>query len=66
VANFARFTRTHFAEVTLCASRNPARMLGLEDRFSIAPGRPANFNRFDTHGQLIETLLHGVPVAASA
>jgi len=66
VANFARFTGAHFAEVTRCASRNPASMLGLEDRFAIAPGQPANFNRFDTHGQLVETILHGVALPESS
>jgi len=66
VANFARFTGTPFAEATRCASRNPARMLGLEDRFDIAPGQPGNFNRFDAEGRLVETLLNGVAVTALA
>ncbi len=62
VANFARFTRTPFAEVTRTVTRNPARMLGLEERLSIAPGRPANFNRFAADGTLLETILRGEPV----
>lgn len=62
VENLARFTGTPFAEVTRCASRNPAHMLGLLDRLAIAPGRPANFNRFSAEGKLIETLLAGSPV----
>jgi N-acetylglucosamine-6-phosphate deacetylase len=64
VENFARFTGTPIAEVTRCASRNPAHMLGLEDRLAISPGQPANLNRFNAHGQLIETLLAGAPVTA--
>jgi N-acetylglucosamine-6-phosphate deacetylase len=64
VTNFARFTGTPFAEVTRAAARNPAKMLGLEDRFAIAPGRPANLNRFAADGTLMETMLHGVPVGA--
>jgi N-acetylglucosamine-6-phosphate deacetylase len=66
VANFARFTGTPFAEVTRCAAHNPARMLGLEERFAIAPGQPANFNRFDSRGRLVETLLHGVAISVRA
>jgi N-acetylglucosamine-6-phosphate deacetylase len=63
VTNFARFTKTPFAEVTHAASRNPAKMLGLEEKFSIAPGHPANFNRFTADGTLLETLLHGARVS---
>ena len=66
VANFARFTKTHFAEVTRTASRNPAKMLGIEERFSIAVGQPANLNRFTEDGSLIETMLHGEIVGARA
>lgn len=62
VANFARFTKRSFAEVTRAASRNPAEMLGLEKQFSIAPGNPANLNRFDGNGKLLETLLRGAAV----
>ena len=66
VANFARFTGTPFAEVTRAASRNPAKMLGLQQRFAIAPGCPANFNRFAADGTLLETLLNGVQVGSAA
>ncbi len=64
VANFARFTKTSFAEVTQAASRNPAKMMGMEERLSIAPGQPANFNRFASDGTLIDTVLHGASVHA--
>lgn len=62
VANFARFTGTEFGEVTRAVTRNPARMLGLEERLSVSAGRPANFNRFAADGTLVETLLQGAPV----
>ena len=65
VANFARFTGTPFAEVARAASGNPAKMLGLEERFAIAPGRQANFNRFAPDGTLIETLINGVQVGSA-
>jgi len=63
VANFARFTKTPFAEVTQAVSRNPAKMLGLEEQLSVAVGRPANFNRFAADGRLVETILQGAPVS---
>jgi N-acetylglucosamine-6-phosphate deacetylase len=59
VANFARFTGVDFSDVTELASRNPARMLGLEAHLSIAPGQPANFNRYTPDGALQATILHG-------
>ena len=65
VANFARFTGAPFAEVTRAASRNPAKMLGLEERFAVGVGRPANFNRFAADGTLIETMLNGVGVGTA-
>jgi N-acetylglucosamine-6-phosphate deacetylase len=64
VANFARFTKTPFAEVTRAVTRNPAALLGLNDRFVVAPGQPANFNRFAADGTLIETTLQGLPILA--
>jgi N-acetylglucosamine-6-phosphate deacetylase len=63
VANFARFTQTPFADVIRTASQNPAKMLGIEERFTIAPGQPANLNRFAPDGTLVETLLGGAPVS---
>lgn len=66
VANFSRFTRTPVAEVTLAATRNPAKMMGMEERLGVAPGRPANLNRFAEDGQLIETLLQGIAVGTHA
>jgi N-acetylglucosamine-6-phosphate deacetylase len=63
VANFARFTKTPFAEVTRAVTQNPAKMLGLQERLSIGVGRAANFNRFAGDGRLVETMLGGVRVA---
>jgi N-acetylglucosamine-6-phosphate deacetylase len=65
VANLARFTGTSFSEVTQTVTRNPAKMLGLEERFAVAVGRPANFNRFAADGTLIATLLRGMPVGTA-
>ncbi|WP_263384394.1 N-acetylglucosamine-6-phosphate deacetylase [Granulicella arctica] len=59
VANFASFTGAAFAEVTDLASTNPARMLGLEAQMAIAPGQPANFNRYNPDGTLHATILNG-------
>jgi N-acetylglucosamine-6-phosphate deacetylase len=63
VANFASFTQTDFADVTRAVTRNPARMLGLEERFAIGVGRAANFNRFAAGGRLVETMLNGISVS---
>jgi N-acetylglucosamine-6-phosphate deacetylase len=59
VANFARFTGTPFAAVTGLASANPAKMLGLDAQLAIAPGQPANFNRYTADGTLQATILNG-------
>jgi N-acetylglucosamine-6-phosphate deacetylase len=64
VANFAKFTGRSVATVARAASHNPAKMLGLEERFAVGVGRPANFNRFGLDGVLVETILCGKSVAA--
>ena len=66
VANFARFTGTPFAEVTGLASVNPARMLGLEGMLDLAPGQPANFNRYAPDGTLQATILRGRQVVSTS
>jgi N-acetylglucosamine-6-phosphate deacetylase len=66
VANFAKFTGQTVATVARAASHNPAKMLGMEERFAIGDGQPANFNRFGVDGVLIETILCGKSVAARA
>ncbi|MBB5059463.1 N-acetylglucosamine-6-phosphate deacetylase [Granulicella aggregans] len=64
VANFAKFTGRSVATVARAASHNPAKMLGLEERFAVGVGRPANFNRFAPDGLLVETMLCGKSVTA--
>ncbi|MEO6801610.1 MAG: N-acetylglucosamine-6-phosphate deacetylase [Granulicella sp.] len=59
VANFARFTGADLSTVTTLASRNPAALLGLETQLAIAPGQPANFNRYTPNGTLHSTILQG-------
>jgi len=44
VANLRRFTGASLATAVRLASRNPARMLGLDNLTEVAVGRPANFN----------------------
>lgn len=59
VANLRRFTGASLATASHLASRNPARMLGLDELGKIAVGRPANFNVFSADGNLQQTILHG-------
>ncbi len=59
VANLQRFTGASLATAVHLASRNPARMLGLEPLGEIAVGRPANFNVFSPDGTLRSTILRG-------
>ena len=60
VANLQQFTGASLETAVRLASTNPAAMLGTEN--TIAPGQPANFNRFDANGGLQATILDGVPV----
>ena len=60
VANLQAFTGAPFATAIRLATTNPATMLGLDS--PLAPGQPANFNRFTLDGQLKSTILHGVPI----
>jgi N-acetylglucosamine-6-phosphate deacetylase len=59
VANLRRFTGATLATAVNLASRNPARMLGLDDLGAIAIGRPANFNLYSAAGELRQTILRG-------
>jgi N-acetylglucosamine-6-phosphate deacetylase len=63
VANLQRFTGAPLATAVHLASRNPARMLGLEPLTHIAVGQPANFNVFSADGTLQQTILHGRTVS---
>ena len=60
VRNFREFTGAGLGEVVGLAGRNPARMLGLEERFgSLAVGRRADFVVLGEDGALRETVLGG-------
>ncbi len=64
VANFSRYTGLDLPATTLLASRNPARLLGLEEQLALGPGQPANFNRYTPNGDLAGTILRGQVVPA--
>jgi N-acetylglucosamine-6-phosphate deacetylase len=59
VENLQRFTRAPLGTAVRLASRNPARMLGLEHLVSLEPGAPANFNRYNDQGERLGSILHG-------
>jgi len=59
VANLQRFSGATLATAVRVASRNPARMLGLDDLGEVAVGRPANFNVYSAAGELRQTILRG-------
>ena len=59
VANLQRFSGATLATAVRVASRNPARMLGLDDLGEVAVGRPANFNVYSAAGELRQTVLRG-------
>jgi N-acetylglucosamine-6-phosphate deacetylase len=64
VANVQAFTGASLATAVQLASRNPARMLGLQTA-SVAVGEPANFNIFSAKGKLERTILRGIEVASA-
>ena len=51
-------------EIAQMASANPARVLGLDDRGLIQPGKRADLVALDTRGEIAFTIIAGVPVAA--
>jgi len=59
VANLQAFTAASLAEATRLASHNPAAMLGLHKLTHLAPGSPANLNRFDADNHLTATYIRG-------
>lgn len=63
VANLQQFTGASLGTAVHLASRNPARMLGLNNLTEIAVGRPANLNAFSASGTLQHTILHGHTVS---
>lgn len=64
--NFVQFTGAPLADVLPLATRNPARMLGLDDRIGeIATGRSADFVLLSPERTVIQTFLRGEPQIAS-
>jgi N-acetylglucosamine-6-phosphate deacetylase len=59
VANLRQFTGASIAEATRLASHNPAAMLGWPELTRLAPGGPANLNRFDASGRLVASYIQG-------
>jgi N-acetylglucosamine-6-phosphate deacetylase len=66
VANLRRFTGATLATAVNLASRNPARMLGLNHLAEVAAGRPANFNLYSAAGELRQTILRGRAVVLAS
>jgi N-acetylglucosamine-6-phosphate deacetylase len=63
--NFAQFTGAPLDQVIPLATRNPARMLGLDDRIGeIATGRSADFVLLSPERTVIQTFLRGEPQVA--
>jgi N-acetylglucosamine-6-phosphate deacetylase len=65
VANLQHYTGASLTTAVRLASRNPARMLGLDQLGAVAVGQPANFNVFSADGTLQRTILHGRAVESS-
>jgi N-acetylglucosamine-6-phosphate deacetylase len=59
VANLRRFTGSSLGTAVRLASRNPAKMLGMESLTSLAVGSAANFNVYDEAGQRMGSILRG-------
>ena len=59
VANVQKFTGTSLGAAVRLASRNPARMMGMEHLTSLGVGMPANFNVFDARGDRTGSYLRG-------
>jgi N-acetylglucosamine-6-phosphate deacetylase len=60
--NFLQFSGASLAEVVPLATRNPARMTGLDSEIgSIAPGRSADIAVLSMRGAIIGTILRGIP-----
>lgn len=64
VKNFAAFTGAPIDQAARLASRNPARMTGLEGEVgSLAAGRTADITVLSAENEVVETFLHGTPIA---
>jgi N-acetylglucosamine-6-phosphate deacetylase len=64
VANLQAFTGAGLIAAVHAASRNPARMLGMDPLGEIVVGQPASFNVFGANGRLERTILRGREVAS--
>jgi N-acetylglucosamine-6-phosphate deacetylase len=60
VENLQRFTGSSLAVAVRLASRNPAKMLGLEHLAELGAGSAANFNVYDAAGKRTGTILNGI------
>jgi N-acetylglucosamine-6-phosphate deacetylase len=66
VQNFARFTGIEFGEAAALATRNPARMTGLDSQVgTLEAGRTADLTVLSPNGEVIETILRGQRVAVA-
>ncbi len=62
VRNFAEFTGAKLDQVIPLATRNPARMTGLDGEVgTLAPGRSANITVLSSKHEVVETFLRGEP-----
>lgn len=62
IENFMAFTGANLSETIGLATRNPARMAGLEDRIgALAPGRSADIAVLSPQNKVVETFLRGEP-----
>jgi N-acetylglucosamine-6-phosphate deacetylase len=59
VTNVRRFTGTSLATAVRLASRNPARMLGMERLTAMSAGSAAQFNVYDEDGRRVAGIFHG-------
>lgn len=62
VRNFAEFSGASLPEAVALATRNPARMIGLDAEIgALAPGRPADIAVLSPKHEVVETFLRGEP-----
>ncbi|MGA8161344.1 MAG: N-acetylglucosamine-6-phosphate deacetylase [Acidobacteriaceae bacterium] len=67
VQNFMAFTGAGLAETVGLATRNPARMAGLDGQIgTLAPGRSADIAVLSAKNEVVETFLRGEPQLMSA
>ena len=67
VRNYAEFTGAALSEAVGLATRNPARMTGLDAEIgTLAPGRPADIAVLSPKNDVLETFLRGRPCVSDA